>query len=157
MAAKLFLLLALCVFPVLVTANRKPPFHIVGRVYCDACRAGFWTSKCFYIPGAKVEIQCYDAVTDLLKYTLAGETGPDGKYDITVEDDHGDQRCYVTLVSSPHPTCKTVDYSLNKATVILTRNNGATASRHHANALGFFQDEPAAGCQDLVHKLLYEE
>lgn len=53
MAARVGLLLVLCVLPALVAAIRpqKNPFSVEGRVYCDTCRAGFETSATTYIPG----------------------------------------------------------------------------------------------------------
>ncbi|XWS44896.1 hypothetical protein CRYUN_Cryun15aG0089100 [Craigia yunnanensis] len=152
MATKFFLLLAICVLPMLVNARREP-FRIIGKVYCDACRAGFETSKCSYMPGARVEIKCYDRITLRLKYSIGAVTDSAGTYSILVEDDHQDQLCYAKLVSSPIPSCRTLDPRRNKATVILTRGNGAIASLHHANAMGFLQDKAAAGCQELLKKL----
>ncbi|XVF17209.1 hypothetical protein REPUB_Repub10bG0099600 [Reevesia pubescens] len=156
MATKLFLLLAICVLSLLVNA-RSEPFHIVGKVYCDACRAGFETSKCSYIPGARVEIKCYDRATLRLKYSIGAVTDSTGTYNILVEDDHLEQICYATLVSSPIPSCRVADPGRNKATVILTRNNGVIANRHHANAMGFLQDKEAAGCKELLKKLLQDD
>ncbi|XP_007048005.2 PREDICTED: protein DOWNSTREAM OF FLC [Theobroma cacao] len=156
MATKLFLLLALCVLPVLVNARREP-FRIVGKVYCDGCRAGFETSKCSYIPGATVEIKCYDRTTLSLKFSVEAVTDSTGTYDILVEDDHQDQICYATLVSSPIPSCRNADPRRNKATVILTRSNGVISNLHYANAMGFLQDEPEAGCQELLQKLLEDD
>ncbi|XP_022740049.1 protein DOWNSTREAM OF FLC-like [Durio zibethinus] len=156
MATKLFLLLAVCVLPLLVNASREP-FRIVGKVYCDACRAGFETSKCSYIPGARVEIKCYDSITLILKYSIGAATDSTGTYSILVEDDHQDQICYATLVSSPIPSCRNADPRRNKATVILTRSNGAISNLHHANAMGFLQDKAAVGCQEMLVKLLQND
>ncbi|KAB1998679.1 hypothetical protein ES319_D12G106300v1 [Gossypium barbadense] len=156
MATKLFLLLAICVLPVLVNANNKA-FQIVGRVYCDACRAGFETSKCSYIHGARVEIKCFDRPTLKLKYSIGAETDETGTYNIVVEDDHEDQICHATLVSSPIPSCRIVDPRRNKATAILTRSNGAISNLHYTNAMGFLQDTVADGCQELLLKLLQDD
>ncbi|XP_022773871.1 protein DOWNSTREAM OF FLC-like [Durio zibethinus] len=156
MATKLFLLLAICVLPLLINARREP-FHIIGKVYCDACRAGFETSKCTYIPGARVEINCYDRITLRLQYSIGALTDSTGTYNILVEDDHQDQLCYATLVSSPIPSCKIADPRRNKATVILTRSNGAIANLHYANAMGFLQEKAADGCQELLKKLLQDD
>ncbi|XVE83175.1 hypothetical protein DITRI_Ditri16bG0066700 [Diplodiscus trichospermus] len=156
MATKLFLLFAICVLPMLVNASTEP-FLIIGKVYCDACLAGFETSKCSYIPGARVEIKCYDRNTLNLKYSIGALTDSTGTYRITVEDDHEDQLCYVNLVSSPIAGCKNVDPRRNKATVILTRGNGAVSKINHANAMGFLQDKPTAGCEELLKKLLQDD
>ncbi|KAE8706848.1 Protein DOWNSTREAM OF FLC [Hibiscus syriacus] len=156
MATKLFLLLAICVLPVLVNANRQP-FKIIGKVYCDACRAGFETVKCSYIPGARVEIKCYDRITMKLKFSVGAETDATGTYSILVEDDHQDQICYATLVSSPIKSCAVPDTRRNKATVILTRSNGAVSHIHYANAMGFLQDTAAAGCAELLRSLLQDD
>ncbi|XP_038999867.1 protein DOWNSTREAM OF FLC-like [Hibiscus syriacus] len=156
MATKLFLLIAVCVLPVIVNANRQP-FRIVGKVYCDACRAGFETVKCSYIPGARVKIECKDRKTLSLKYSDEAEADATGTYNILVEDDHQDQICYVTLVSSPIKSCAVPDTRRNRATVILTRSNGAVSNIHSSNAMGFLQDTPAAGCQELLHSLQHDD
>ncbi|KAL4379836.1 hypothetical protein GQ457_02G009430 [Hibiscus cannabinus] len=153
MATKLFLLFAVCVLPVIVNANRQP-FRIVGKVYCDACRAGFETTKCSYIHGARVKIECKERKTMRLKYSVGAVTDETGTYNIPVEDDHQDQICYVRLVSSPIKSCAVPDTRRNTATVILTRSNGAVSNIHPANTMGFLQDKPTAGCQELLLSLL---
>jgi len=51
--ARVFMLLALCVLPALVSAARpgRNPFSVQGLVYCDTCLAGFETPKTTYIAG----------------------------------------------------------------------------------------------------------
>ncbi|XWS41538.1 hypothetical protein CRYUN_Cryun17cG0090300 [Craigia yunnanensis] len=168
MATKLFLLLAIFVLPLLVNARREP-FRIIGKVYCDACRAGFETSKCSYIPDRIIKLMfpfrlsvCFSSMFNLSDQFLTVQsigavTDSTGTYNSLVEDEHQDQLCYATLVSSPIPSCRIADNRRNKATVILTRSNGAIANLHHANAMGFLQDKAAAGCQELLKKLLQDD
>ncbi|KAF2293072.1 hypothetical protein GH714_036066 [Hevea brasiliensis] len=157
MARWVVLLFALSVYvlPGLVSARIVGrPFYIHGRVYCDTCRCGFETNKTTYIPGARVRIECEDRTTSQLRYSVEGVTDSTGTYKIKVEDDHQDQLCYATLVSSPLASCKTADRGRSRAEVILTRNNGAISDLHFANSLGYLRDEPLSGCAELVRQLL---
>jgi len=51
--AKLLVIFALCILPALCTATAGDtnPFRLIGRVYCDTCRAGFETSVTKYLAG----------------------------------------------------------------------------------------------------------
>ncbi|XP_050206792.1 protein DOWNSTREAM OF FLC [Mercurialis annua] len=150
-----FALLFVCAVPALVSARLlRRPFHIRGRAFCDTCRCGFETNKTTYIPGAKVRIECEDRTTFRLKYSVEGVTNSEGTFNIKVEDDHEDEICYVSLVSSPWPSCAKPNAARNSSQVILTRNNGAIADLHYANSLGFLRDEPMSGCEELVKYLL---
>ncbi|CAH8270645.1 unnamed protein product [Arabidopsis lyrata] len=130
------------------------PFHIEGCVYCDTCRFGFETIATKYIHGARVRIVCKDRVT--LKSELVGVavTGPNGKYKVAVRGDRQDQQCLAELVHSPLSRCQEADPGRSTATVILTRSNGAASTRHFANAMGFFRDEPLRGCAALRKRYL---
>ncbi|XP_058010278.1 protein DOWNSTREAM OF FLC isoform X1 [Hevea brasiliensis] len=106
------------------------------------------------VSGARVRIECEDRTTSQLRYSVEGVTDSTGTYKIKVEDDHQDQLCYATLVSSPLASCKTADRGRSRAEVILTRNNGAISDLHFANSLGYLRDEPLSGCAELVRQLL---
>ncbi|KAI3431079.1 uncharacterized protein J3R85_007996 [Psidium guajava] len=153
----LALLLGVCVLlPCLVGASysERRPFYIQGKAYCDTCRFGFETPVSTPIEGAIVRVECMDSTGTHLAYSVDTETDADGKWEVTVEDDHDDQMCGAVLVSSPKPGCKTVDAGRGKATLILTRSNGAISSRHYANSMGCLKDEPLPECAEL--RALYQ-
>lgn len=106
------------------------------------------------VTGAKVRIVCKDRVT--LKSEVVGEavTGRRGRYRVAVTGDRQDQQCLVELVQSPMPGCDVADPGRSTATVILTRTNGAASTRHFANAMGFFRDQPHRGCAALRKRYL---
>ncbi|KAF2284072.1 hypothetical protein GH714_018792 [Hevea brasiliensis] len=106
------------------------------------------------LAGARVRIECQDRETLQLKYNVEGVTDSTGTYQIKVEDDHQDQLCYATLVSSPVANCRTADRGRSRAEVILTRNNGAISDLHFANSLGYLREEPLSGCAELLKQLL---
>ncbi|XP_008245042.1 PREDICTED: protein DOWNSTREAM OF FLC-like [Prunus mume] len=153
--SRVLLLFALCVLPGLVSARTLGnPFHIQGRVYCDTCRCGFETTATTYIPGATVRIECKYRNTLQLAYSVEGETDTTGTYNILVEDDHEDQICESVLVSSPVNDCKSADPGRNRANVVVTRYNGVVKDKHYANNMGFFKDQPLAGCEELLKQYL---
>ncbi|GLT68848.1 hypothetical protein SLA2020_410440 [Shorea laevis] len=153
---RLFLLLALCVIPMLASA--KPgPFQIRGKVYCDTCRAGFETVKSYYISAAKVKIECKDRNSLEVMYSAETDTDSTGTYNFEVQEDHGDQMCYADLVSSPVADCKVPNKGRHRATVILTSTNGAVNNLHYANNMGFLQKKALDGCDELIRKLLLDD
>ncbi|CAN1121770.1 Protein DOWNSTREAM OF FLC [Linum perenne] len=133
------------------------PFVIRGSVYCDTCRCGFETNKTTYIPGATIAVKCIDRDTMQLRYSDETTTDKDGAYEITVEDDHGDQICETVLVSSPWGYCKVPDPGRSHSQVIVTRSNGAISNLHFANAMGFLKDQAEDGCTELVRHLLFDD
>ncbi|KAG2274251.1 hypothetical protein Bca52824_056806 [Brassica carinata] len=105
---------------------------------------------------AKEKIVCKDSVT--LKSEVVGEavTGRRGKYRVAFKGDRQDPQCLAVLVNSPISNCQFPDPSRNTATVILTRSNGIASTRHFANAMCFFQDQPLRGCATLrKHDILH--
>lgn len=156
--AKLLLLLALCALSALVATAGRParnPFQVIGRVYCDTCRAGFETSKTTYIAGAKVRIECAERKTQKLVYSQEGTTDSTGTYKINVNEDHGDETCDAMLVSSPHPLCRLVSAGRDRARVILTGFNGIASNTRFANSMGFTMEQPMSGCTELLRQ--YQE
>lgn len=154
MAAKVFLLLALCILPALVSGTRpsRNPFLIKGRVFCDTCRAGFETSACTSIPGARVRIECKLRDSLQLVYSVEGVTDSAGSYQLMVNEDHEDQLCYAMLVSSPQRNCATPSPGRDKASVMLTRSNGIASDTRYANAMGFMMDQPMSWCAQLLQQ-----
>ncbi|KAF8019075.1 hypothetical protein BT93_H3828 [Corymbia citriodora subsp. variegata] len=148
----LVLLLGACVvLPCLVSAiyTQGRPFYIQGSVYCDTCRFGFETPSSTPIEGATVRVECKDSTGTQLTFSVDTVTDSNGKWQLTIENDHDDHICNAVLVSSPEAGCQTVDPGRGTATLILTRSNGAISSRHYANSMGCLKDEPLAGCANL--------
>ena len=155
----LALALALCVFlPAVVTAGRpmSNPFFIRGCVYCDSCRAGYeipgFTTP---IAGACVRIECKSRETFELTYQKEGHTDSEGNYEITVDDDHGDEICDVVLVSSPQSDCASAHPGSTSSRVPITRSNGIIPPFRFANNLGFLRDQSVPGCAQILKQ--YQE
>ncbi|KVH87584.1 protein DOWNSTREAM OF FLC-like [Cynara cardunculus var. scolymus] len=157
--AKLLVFLALSLLPLLSTAtvDAGNPFRLKGRVYCDTCRCGFETSVTKYLAGAKVKVECRDRSSMNLRYTLDAVTDATGTYEMEVKTDHGDQKCECTLVSSPDPECAEPNIGRDRATVILTRNNGMRYDARYANSMGFMKKTELAGCTELVRSYFAED
>ncbi|KAI3665006.1 hypothetical protein L6452_43622 [Arctium lappa] len=157
--AKLLVFLALSLLPLLSTATVEAgnPFRLKGRVYCDTCRCGFETSVTKYLAGAMVKVECRDRNSMNLRYTLNAVTDATGTYEMEVKTDHGDQKCECTLVSSPDPECAEPNIGRDRATVILTRNNGMRYDARYANAMGFMKKTELAGCPELVRSYFAED
>ncbi|XP_010261236.1 PREDICTED: pollen-specific protein C13-like [Nelumbo nucifera] len=157
--ARLVVFFALCVLPALVTAARpaKNPFNVVGRVYCDTCRAGFETPATTYIPGARVRVECRDRDNLNLLFSVEGVTDATGTYNIQVAEDHGDQLCEAVLVRSSQEDCGKIESGRERANVVLTRNNGVLSDKRFANNMGFIKDQPLAGCAEILKQYQSEE
>nr|ABK92993.1 unknown [Populus trichocarpa] len=155
--ARVFMLLALCVLPALVSAARpgRNTFSVQGLVYCDTCLAGFETPKTTYIAGSKVKVECRDRKTQDLVYSKEGTTDSTGKYIITVDEDHKDQICDAMLVSSPRKDCSSPSAGRDRARVILTSYNGLVSTTRYANSMGFMAAQPMSGCTELLRS--YQE
>ncbi|KAJ8762689.1 hypothetical protein K2173_011169 [Erythroxylum novogranatense] len=151
------LLIALCVLPAIVTAGRpfKNPLKVRGSVYCDACRAGFETSKATGIAGAKVKAECRAKKSMELVFSKEATTDSKGSYTFDVDEDHEDQICDVLLVSSPLEGCSKPSLGRDRARVILTRQNGIASDDRYANAMGFMKDQPEAECTEILKQ--YQE
>ncbi|KAK4790984.1 hypothetical protein SAY86_031397 [Trapa natans] len=150
--ARVLMLVAVCVLPAVVSAGNT--FWLDGRVYCDTCHFGFETPLSTYVEGARVMLECKDGVDMQDVYTAEAVTGPDGRWMMEVDEDHHDEFCTVRLLSSPQEGCNSADPGRSRASLILTRYNGMASNHHSANSMGFFRDEPLAGCEEI--RALYQ-
>ena len=107
--------------------------------------------------GAKVKVECRDRSSLNLRYTLEAVTDASGTYEMEVQTDHGDQKCECTLVSSPDPECAEPNIGRDRATVILTRNNGMRYDARYANAMGFMKNTALAGCPELIRSYFADD
>ncbi|WCJ44515.1 Pollen Ole e 1 allergen and extensin family protein [Euphorbia peplus] len=155
--ARLILLFALFALPAIALAGRpaRNPFEVEGRVFCDTCQAGFETPKTTYIAGARVRVECKNRQTMKLVFTKEATTDSTGTYKMYINEDHEDQLCDATLISSPQSSCKNPVSGRDRARVILTNYNGIASNRRYANAMGFEAEEAMSGCTELLKQ--YQE
>ncbi|KAI4345220.1 hypothetical protein L6164_012362 [Bauhinia variegata] len=156
--SRVALLLALSIsisISILPVPALSEEFHVIGRVYCDTCQAGFETNVTTYIQGAKVKVLCRDRKSMQRLYSVEGETDETGTYNITVKGDRHDQMCHCELLSCSLEGCNRPDPGRCKSTVALTRTeNGLMNTVQHANAMGCFKDQPLDGCKHLLNYYL---
>ncbi|OVA14627.1 Pollen Ole e 1 allergen/extensin [Macleaya cordata] len=162
MASRMLVLFALCVFPALISASRpvqndQDSLLVRGKVYCDTCQAGFETTACNFVAGAKVKLECKDRKTLKLLHRVDAVTDKTGSYEIKVAADHGDQLCETALVSSPDRYCAKFAPGRERARVILTSNNGIVSNVRYANNMGFMADQPMAGCAQVLKQYQEDE
>ncbi|KAH7306678.1 hypothetical protein KP509_22G024800 [Ceratopteris richardii] len=128
MARRQMILLVSLLFAVCVAGNsvQIAPLVVKGRVFCDACRAGFFSKSSFYLPGAKVGVQCGLSMAGRQHVTAyaEGTTGPNGEFAIAVEGQHESEHCVALLLHSVHPTCNILSQGGAFAGVGLTRHAG---------------------------------
>ncbi|KAF3441033.1 hypothetical protein FNV43_RR19319 [Rhamnella rubrinervis] len=153
--ARLILLFALCVAPAPLVYGQ--PFHIQGRVYCDTCRFGFETEAITHIEAATVELQCINRTNLQVMYSAKAKTDSKGTYDFVVEKDQQDQMCNCNLVHSPEEECREESPGRNKATALLTADNGVVNKFHKVNSMGFFKKQALPICKTLRAKYFASE
>ncbi|XVE51459.1 hypothetical protein DITRI_Ditri02bG0042500 [Diplodiscus trichospermus] len=153
-----FLASALCFLSFLGIAHAEetPNFFVLGKVYCDNCRAQFVTRISKYMAGAKVRLECRDREGGTLTYSVDGETDASGTYHIKVEGDHEEEVCEVALVESSDPSCSEIDkenFLRKSARISLTKDNGITSDTRLANPLGFMVKERLPECTEVLREL----
>ncbi|XP_009761932.1 anther-specific protein LAT52 [Nicotiana tabacum] len=154
MAKAIVLLSALCVLAIANFAVAEPEvFDVEGRVFCDTCRLGFATSLSEAIQGATVRLTCRDIETHNETYSTEGKTDMIGKYTLTVEGDHENDICEVTVVNSPREDCKEIVSELVKGRVVCSKNVGMHNAVRFTNPLFFQKDKPVPGCKELVEEM----
>ncbi|CAA6664424.1 unnamed protein product [Spirodela intermedia] len=114
-------------------------FIVEGGVFCDTCQAGFETPASTNIAGAKVQVECRDRESGVVKYVADGSSDDQGKY-----------RIYSVLVSSPDRWCSSPLAGRERARVVLTHHNGVVSDKRVANNLGFRSDSALAGCAEVM-------
>lgn len=88
-------------------------------------------------------------------YSQEASTDSTGTYKMFISEDHQDQLCDATLLSSPQPNCMKPAPGRDRARVILTRYNGIASDDRFANNMGFVIDQPMAGCTKVLQQ--YQE
>ncbi|GFP91716.1 olee1-like protein [Phtheirospermum japonicum] len=150
---------ALCLVSFFGSAHsaEDPQFYVEGEVYCEVCRTNFINRLSEPMAGATVRLECRGEEKGNLTYTLEGVTGADGKYKLTVDGDHADEDCAVTLVKSSRPDCQEIPdegwATKPTAKVTLTTNSGFHGDSRHANPLGFTKKKAVPECVNLLKEL----
>ncbi|XP_077210552.1 major pollen allergen Lol p 11-like [Tasmannia lanceolata] len=148
---------ALCFLSALGIACANTNFLIEGRVYCDTCRAGFETDATYYIPGAKVKLECVQRNDHKITFIREAVTDNTGSYKIEAPDDHQEEICEVVLVSSPVAGCNELKVGRDRARILLTENSGIVSNNRYANALGFYKTTTLQICPTLLAKYYTNE
>ncbi|XP_019153884.1 PREDICTED: anther-specific protein LAT52-like [Ipomoea nil] len=149
------LISALSILALATTSVHGAPaekFTVRGKVYCDTCRVQFQTRISEYMAGVVVRLDCKNTDNETVTYSAEGETGADGKYNLSVDREHENDTCEVTVVKSPKEDCKETMAGLEKATVVCTENVGVNGSIRYANPLFFMKNKADERC----HKVLEE-
>ncbi|XP_062208769.1 pollen allergen Phl p 11-like [Phragmites australis] len=136
-----------------VASAEKGGFLVTGDVYCDPCRAGFWTNVSTNIPGATVEVECrpYGGGPETLK--AEATTNAFGWYQLEIDQDHQEEICEVVLAKSSDPACSEIEKFRDRSRVPLTRNNGIKQQGvRKANSIAFFRKEPLKDCGTILQQ-----
>ncbi|KAK6133515.1 hypothetical protein DH2020_009021 [Rehmannia glutinosa] len=149
---------ALCLLSFSGAAHAAAPQFIVeGAVFCEVCRTNFINKLSEPMPGATVRLECRGEEKGNLTYSLEGVTGIGGRYRLTVDGDHGDEQCEVTLVKSSRPDCQEIPnegWAIKPSSkVIITTNSGFHDDIRHANPLGFTKKQALPKCVEFLKEL----
>ncbi|PIN13044.1 hypothetical protein CDL12_14327 [Handroanthus impetiginosus] len=149
---------ALCLLCLPGMANSAATQFIVeGDVYCEVCRTNFINKLSQPMPGAKVKLQCKGEEEGNITYSLEGVTDAKGHYRLTVEGDHGEEACEVTLLKSSRADCEEIPdegwATKPSSKVTLTKNNGFHGETRQANPLGFTRKKADPQCFELFKEL----
>ncbi|MCD9643539.1 Anther-specific protein lat52 [Datura stramonium] len=154
MAKAIVLLSALCVLAIAnFAAADFEVFDVEGKVFCDTCRLGFVTSLSDTIEGATVRLACRDIVTNNVTFSTEGKTDNAGKYTLTVEGDHENDICEVSLVNSPREDCKEIVPEFITNRIVCSKNVGMHNAVRFVNPLFFRKSKPIDGCKELIEQM----
>ncbi|MCD7460891.1 Anther-specific protein lat52 [Datura stramonium] len=154
MAKAIVLLSAVCLLAIANFAVAEfEIFDVEGQVLCDTCRLGFVTSLSSAIEGATVRLTCRNIETKNETFTTEGKTDYIGKYKLTVEGDHENDICEISLVNSPKEDCKEIVPEFITNRVVCSKNVGMHNAVRFVNPLFFRKDAPINGCKELVEQM----
>ncbi|KAK4363979.1 hypothetical protein RND71_015337 [Anisodus tanguticus] len=100
-----------------------------------------------------VEGKCRNITTETETFSVEGVTDKDGKYKLTVEGDHEDDICEVTVVKSPREDCKETVSGYEKARIECSDNVGMHNAVRYANPLFFMKAQAVEGCKEVLDEL----
>ncbi|XP_042492697.1 anther-specific protein LAT52-like [Macadamia integrifolia] len=146
------LIAAVCFFGLLGFAYCHEDFEVVGKVYCDTCRALFETEASIFMKGAPVKLECRNRDTGNITYTVEGVCDESGSYRLIGKGEHAEDICEVTALNSTVPDCDERAPGRDHARIVLTDNNGIVSNTRYANSLGFLKKEPLEICPEVLQK-----
>lgn len=97
-----------------------------------------------------MRVECKDWATLTITFAQEAVTDSKGKWEMKVEEDHGDEQCSSILLTSSLPDCKTADPGRSRASLVLTRENGVVSNRQPVNAMGFVRDQRLPECEEVL-------
>ncbi|KAL2552186.1 Pollen Ole e 1 allergen and extensin family protein [Forsythia ovata] len=144
-----------CILALATLAHCHAPevFDVEGNVYCDPCRVLFETKLSHKIAGATVKLECLDAITSNITYSVESVTDSNGHYKLSVKGDHADNICQVTLTKSPDADCSEPMEGLETDKIVCTENSGIHSHVRYANPLGFMTKHSIEGCKEVLDEL----
>lgn len=128
----------------------KIPKPIILVKYTFCCATLFDVLNILDFTGAKVRVECRTMDTKAKTCSFDGVTDSTGTYNIKVAGEHEYEVCESVLVSSPDGECSSPLMGRERATVVLSDNNGLASDTRVANALGFKKNTPLAWCSSLM-------
>ncbi|XP_059663980.1 anther-specific protein LAT52-like [Cornus florida] len=149
--ASAFCLLAVSGLAHGIDKTKDSKFTIEGKVYCDPCRVQFITKLSKLLEGAEVILECRNAETGNVTYSVKGISGKDGNYTLKAEGDHGDEICEMAVVSSPQPD--TCGEAMDEVAPVTLTDIESNSDIRYANYIGFMKKDPDAECTQMLEEL----
>ncbi|CAH9146552.1 unnamed protein product [Cuscuta epithymum] len=147
-AAALFVFCAFVAATVTVSASHSN-LTVKGTVLLDYCNAGFETEAAVPLAGATVKLMCNCRKSYTATHTDYAVTDLNGEYTFSVQD-HGDDVCDATLVSSSHTDASAPLRGRDSSRLSLTHNNGMVDGTRQANILLSGVKTPLARCGQIL-------
>ncbi|XP_043700296.1 anther-specific protein LAT52-like [Telopea speciosissima] len=128
-------------------------FVVEGRVYCDTCRALFETRVSKPMADAPVRLTCRNRVNGTISETVEAVCDDLGTYKITVDGEHEDDICEMSVVKTSITDCDEHVPGKDRARVVLTHNNGVVSRTRYASPLGFLAKKTLDVCPEVLKEL----
>ncbi|XP_043721255.1 olee1-like protein [Telopea speciosissima] len=144
------LVATVCFFGLAGFGYSHEDYQVVGKVYCDTCRAMFETDASIPMKAAPVKLQCQSRENGTITYSVEGVTDESGNYRLPGKGEHENDICDVTVLKSTVPDCDELAPGRDRARVVLTHNNGIVSNERYANPLGFLKKEALDVCPDVL-------
>ncbi|KAJ4976506.1 hypothetical protein NE237_001612 [Protea cynaroides] len=153
-SSQALLIVAVCFIGLLGSTYSHEDFEVVGKVYCDTCRAMFETPISIDMVGAEVKLECRSRENGTITATIEGATDDSGKYKLIVPaENHEEDICEVTVLKSTVPECDEYVSGRDRARVVLSHESGLVSSIRIANSLGFLKKVTLPECPEVLKQL----